>query len=1117
MPANPIKGTNLYFDPDFRFLLELDPAFESWRKLAAEWWSAQDKEPTHKRSALSIFFVQYLNKIELDKAPESLLRRETALPELLKTPGLASLKHESSRICYHDHISDFIDWVLEKQFAENGAAANRVVPDHLVNPFPRIKKRAGLLQKLAYSGFVFDADFNFLLGIDPDFEPWRKLAAEYWSKLGKKSISTNKYALSAFFGYYLHQNGLDKLPESLFQCGTQLPDLLETLKTEHVNEQTAVTKHDNIVDFLDWVLRTHYSEPDAEGHLVVPDRFANQFQRIKTAITHKFTDLTFSHVTALNPRMEAWRAYSEEWITTQRIGLKNRIDGLDAFLTRYLIGQNLPHNPILFLRRDTPKPTLVDVLVSTKGEGTQRYSKAKVRINNVVSEFLDWVLAEKLSIEDDEGERVVPREFHNPVPRLSQSGIDQPTESVRTPLSMRYIRQLRTMLCEGPSFRDWVWAQKVYASASGADWFIVDPALVDPNDPDCVWQERQATMTELKNGLPETVTEIWSPVRAVALYIKLELPLRTIQVRFLDSGEADTWRYVHGPNGGGFVMNDSPLATGNEKRPYQRGVFHRSQHEASSGLYINTNKTADFNKPENAKGYVIPWTHEAVLYWLEKLRNWQARYNPIEAPTAWTKLEKRHFGNIPPHADFLATRGTACFLFRDAAAEGIYRLLPITNGQIDTLWHRLLGRLEESCQDQLDDGTPIRFVDPSTKYKTHFPLHALRVSIISYLVLDAGLDLAVVSKLIAGHARLIMTIYYTKFGKTYMSEVLAKAERRELEALEQNHRRFLMDATYEQVGQRFSAVSDDAYRAAIGQPSAAGLVFEDKGVCPVGGAMCDVGGEERGDRETTKYYGPVPGYPQERNCVRCRFFLSGPAFLPGLQAHINTLFEKANRQSDRYNRLEEQINEIEDRRFDCESANRPFTETKELERLSQRHDAEAETLGKLVNDIQATGYIIARSLDIANKKENEGVQLVAVGDMSDLQWGIEETESELHQFEVVCENAVIYPETDAGYATIRRSQILDGMLRYNGMEPVFMGLTPDQQLLAGNAVMELIKARTGSLKGALPFAECREKLKDLRLIDETWDAIAGVVSGTPARDLIDAAHKGRKLGVQHAS
>ena len=70
----------------------------------------------------------------------------------------------------------------------------------------------------------------------------------------------------------------------------------------------------------------------------------------------------------------------------------------------------------------------------------------------------------------------------------------------------------------------------------------------------------------------------------------------------LDSGEADTWRHSNGR----WDFNDGRLATGSEKRPYMRGVFHRSIDggKTMTGFFINTNKTADINKDEKEKGYV---------------------------------------------------------------------------------------------------------------------------------------------------------------------------------------------------------------------------------------------------------------------------------------------------------------------------------------------------------------------------------------------------------------------------------------------------------------------------------------------------------------------------------
>jgi len=59
-------------------------------------------------------------------------------------------------------------------------------------------------------------------------------------------------------------------------------------------------------------------------------------------------------------------------------------------------------------------------------------------------------------------------------------------------------------------------------------------------------------------------------VRWVALLVQLILPLRTFQMRMLDSGEADTWRY----DGGG-QRNRGPLAGGTERKPHSQDVFRR--------------------------------------------------------------------------------------------------------------------------------------------------------------------------------------------------------------------------------------------------------------------------------------------------------------------------------------------------------------------------------------------------------------------------------------------------------------------------------------------------------------------------------------------------------------
>ncbi|MBS0173466.1 MAG: integrase family protein, partial [Nitrospira sp.] len=875
------------------------------------------------------------------------------------------------------------------------------------------------------------------------------------------------------------------------------------------NERQAQKTHDWVSDFLDWVLRQKLVVLEADGYSVVPPHLANPFARWTVKKGGRTSDLSFTHLLQLDPRLEDWRSLAVEWLKDQKRAVNARRHALDKFLIQYIHGQNQERNYGRFLLRETERPDFAEVIVGAKREGTQTLRPDDVSLNNYVSEFLDWVLEAKLG-DPATGEWDRSR-FCNPIQRLTHSGLARNTQSDKASLSIRYIKKLRSMLAEGRNFRDWTWAQQAMEGGNrGGEWFVIDPQLIDPQDPDCVSRQRAASRYEMfTKGYPAEVWEIWSPVRAVALYLKLELPLRTFQVRMLDSGEADTWRYVHAPGGGGFVLNHGPLASGSEMRPYQRGVFHRSANETEAGFYINTNKTADINKAENEKGYVIPWGYDEVLYWLEKLRNWQARYNPIAAPTPWTALDRRHFGKTPPHPEVLAQRGSACFLFRDPASGE--REKPLDAEALSHLWYKLLARLEQRCaadDETLDNGTPLRFIDPDSDTGTFFPLHALRVSLLSYFILDLKLPIAMVSKMIAGHATIIMTLYYTKFGKAYMREVMKEAEKNELEAEQANYRRFLQDASFEQVAERFAFVSEDALRAAIQNRSLAAFVFDDKGICPNGATLCDVGGEKLSESKQTNDYAPVPGFPQERNCVCCRFFLTGPAFLPGLIAHFNTVSEKTHRQSARYSALQDKLTLLEDQQREAERESQPFLGGHDLEQLNKYVEAEALILNKYVNDLQATHHLIQRSIQITEDKTSDGVKLVATGSMADLKVGFIESQSVLHQLEVVCENAVIYPEIDAGFPTIRRSQMLDAMLRYNGLDPVLMHLDQEEQLRVGNAVMQLIQARTGSIKDALPYAECRLKLKQIGLLKEQ---VLNEIAKVKAEVLIDHAKTKRAL------
>lgn len=380
-------------------------------------------------------------------------------------------------------------------------------------------------------------------------------------------------------------------------------------------------------------------------------------------------DVKFRWATEINSELEQWRILAEEWLKTIRLNKVTALRAMSKFLNKYIQQEQMSTIPSEFLSVDYPAKSFDETCLSHM-KSSQRPSILKY-----VDEFVDWVLDNYFSVENDNGIKIIPSTYHNPISLDLKNNVFLQTradESNKNVLPYRYIKQLRTNLCpeDAIHFRDWKSSQKAMDTRTGGDWFVAERTIIDRNDSNCVWRERKATRYELETkGLPEVVYELWSPVRAVALYIKLLLPLKTYQVRVLDSGEADTFRYeqLERQVAGQWSINQSSLKEGSEKYPFRRGFFRQFidpvTHIEMTGLYINTNKTADIGKDEWSKGYEVPWQHEEALYWMAKLRNWKEKYNPIERPTAWIELGPKHIGFIKDQS-ILKQMGTTCFLFR---------------------------------------------------------------------------------------------------------------------------------------------------------------------------------------------------------------------------------------------------------------------------------------------------------------------------------------------------------------------------------------------------------------------------------------------------------------------
>ena len=606
-------------------------------------------------------------------------------------------------------------------------------------------------------------------------------------------------------------------------------------------------------------------------------------------------DLTFSWISkALGTKWLSWEKLATEWMEMQTTSIDVKRVALTFLLEKYfLIHAPYASNIDTFFSGSNGHISNSDEFIEVmKISGVNDLNEHARRPNYIV-DFIDFVIEKHFTSRDQNN--VPIKTVVNPFTKVKFKSV--PLETVRQPLPYKYILSLRDIISPSndkttkhdntshcPSFKDWLWAQAqtgVRSGARGGDWFEVPESLINKDDPDCVWRQRKI---KPRGAADRVIIQMWSPVRALAILIKLHLPLRTYQVRMLDSGEDDTWKY----DNRFWIQNESKLTKTTSPKLVEKGVFRRIYDQYTStyttGLFINTNKTSD---AEVDAGYVIPWNHQEVLYWLEKLRNWQKKYNPIQRPIHCKELSKRHLGTTKSELQ-LNAMGKMCFLFRDPTAQGDDKFKPIDADSLKRFWHSLLLELENnlfSAGDTLDNGEKLSLVVNYENEKlkgstTHFPPHSLRVSLITAYSMDSNVPIPVISKLLAGHTRLISTIYYNKISPSVMADKMRYAEGELLENSDTSLRSFLKDASINQIKCNVVYNSEDSIVASLANRNPIGWEERAYGMCLVGGnnvrsdEMSTLGGCWNGGellvnkaRAIERVYGKVPNGPE--NCIRC--------------------------------------------------------------------------------------------------------------------------------------------------------------------------------------------------------------------------------------------------------
>ncbi len=746
----------------------------------------------------------------------------------------------------------------------------------------------------------------------------------------------------------------------------------------------------------------------------------------------------------------------EQWLKSQT-GIDAKKAAMRGFLSGFYQVQKLPDEPVhLLLRANSFPSEAYQQFIESQAESQ------KGPYHRAITAFFGWLLDEHCT-DADADERIVLPEFRNPFQTLLAGFADslqayRPNQSTKPPLGYEYILRARNFLVPNgeqvlqtrPSLTDLPHLQDLLATR--ADWIYVDESLIDRDDPNCIWREIKADRKMKDRREVVKSFQIWSPVRFVALYTLLRFPLRGQQILWLDSGEADNEIAVLDAEHGGvrWEKNTGPLAGKGSKKRRPQAAVQRGDKDAPK-LYVTTNKTG-----RQEGGYEVEWISDDLLYWFILLRDWQAKYNPLKEPTRWSDIKLRAETN----EKILQARGTQCFLFRtDASGQPAFTTTAFTH-TLPALLYAI-----QRPGENLASESP-NFKVNNQRYVSPYTPHSLRVSLITTFIADGEAPIHLISKLV-GHASLVMTIYYIRLNNDQMRRTMGETEKRAAQVSTQRHAEAVRTQGLQPLRHQLIATDGNRLLLESDVPNSACVVF-DHGICPMSGAACQSGGEAVAQRKVESLYAPVEaGYLGQKNCPRCRFFVTGVPFLGGLVALANELALEIHAESARFQSYAAEIDRLEQDWYDACQANQPDTQHSIRKQAIANQQLSAGKLDGLLTDYAAVNHYVQGCLKLINEGEQSvegenGVRLIAGGDLTEVGVAFEESKTNYHLLAEICQNATIYSSTNPSRAVPLIAQAIDRMAENNGLAPAMYRLDDEQKLVVANEMNRILLQRLGS-------------------------------------------------------
>lgn len=838
---------------------------------------------------------------------------------------------------------------------------------------------------------------------------------------------------SVLYKQKYREYGLPAHPERIYDEWISYKDFFDItdfISYISLKELISTKNFKNAKEYKNFVLKQNDLSFPLDPQGVYQDEWENWYKFLGKPEPFKPDFISSNYVT--------WAIKIKEFMTRARGG-STKESHLCRFVRLYIEPFDQSKTPHAFLVQEKfdVKP-FRDVIANIESEPMKR------KLVIAVNEFLDYIIDNDLTIEDEEtGEIVRVDNARNPFSLLlSQQNISSSSirsETTKPCLQYHFVKKAQEWIIPtgAQCFQDLEHLHKF-----DADWIKVNFDQLDLYDPDCVYR------------IVENQAYLWCPTDWIHTYALTKVPLRGRQIAYNDSGEADEYlAELDSQNKIIWRKNSSPLSGLTKEQS-----FIKRMPDGQMGMFTTTNKTNN-----NGQGYTIPWIPEDLAYWLVKLRKWQQKYNPISYPSAWLDCQRTNLNELQRKA-----KGINCFLFR---RFNDFEPAAVSNALTPRLAAALFYIQPSNLTLATLEGNPATL----GCYKSKYTPHSMRVSLITAYVLEMGMPIEIVMKIV-GHSSVIMSIYYCKVSNHDIRTRLEEGEKIALKSEVESIQRVIEQNKIENVKNQLIGNNTELLQALSNEVPAGNYVFRDYGICPFAASRCEDGGEII---KSSSFFSPTPqGYLGIQNCIRCRHFITGPAFIGGLLAITNEILLQSNDQSETCSKLqaiitqlnhdidhlekEEYVANLKQQKFEG-TLKRAKLET-ELRNFESEYETAAKKLDMLLCDIQAAYSHLTKCHKLINSnalsENSDKLSLITTAN-AELVLEMEEV-SHYQQLQEVCENAVIYKSCNADQAIYPRTQLIDKMALFNEIMPSLFMLSKDQQLTAGNQIFKLLMSRLKS-------------------------------------------------------